>query len=135
MKNLFKSISLIAFAFLFSTCSLSDFGDVNKNPNATTVPVTSALLTNVLSGLGGWTQGMNEGLYAQYFSESQYTDASLYALQQINFTGNYSGAMYDLQNIINNNTDEETKNEVTANGSNANQIAVAKILLTYLYMH
>lgn len=67
MKNLFKSISLIAFAFLFSTCSLSDFGDVNKNPNATTVPVTSALLTNVLSGLGGWTQGMNEGLYAQYF--------------------------------------------------------------------
>ncbi|MBK7369885.1 MAG: SusD/RagB family nutrient-binding outer membrane lipoprotein [Saprospiraceae bacterium] len=135
MKNLFKSISLIAFAFLFSTCSLSDFGDVNKNPNATTVPVTSALLTNVLAGLGGWTQGMNEGLYAQYFSESQYTDASLYSLQQINFTGNYSGAMYDLQNIINNNTDEDTKNEVTANGSNANQIAVAKILLTYLYMH
>lgn len=135
MKNSFKSIILVATAFLFSTCSLSDFGDLNRNPNATTVPVTSALLTNVLSGLGGWAQGMNEGLYSQYFSETQYTDASLYSLIQINFTGNYSGAMYDLKNIINNNTDADTKDEVLANGSNANQIAVARILLVYHYIH
>lgn len=135
MKKSLKSIIIIATAFLFSTCSLSDFGDLNRNPNATTVPVTSALLTNVLSGMGGWVQGMNEGLYSQYFSETQYTDASLYSVIQINFTGNYSGAMYDLQNIINNNTDEDTKDEVLANGSNANQIAVARILLVYHYIH
>ncbi len=135
MKNLFKSSILIVVAFLFSTCTLSDFGDTNVNPNATTVPVTSALLTNALAGLGRWSQGMNEGLYAQYFSETQYTDASLYSVQQINFTGNYSGPMYDLQNIINNNTDVETKDKVLANGSNNNQIAVARIALTYIYIH
>jgi len=135
MKNSIKSIVLIATAFLFSTCSLSDFGDINRNPNATTVPVTSALLTNVLAGLGGWATGMNEGLYSQYFSETQYTDASLYSVIQINFTGNYSGAMYDLQNIIDNNTNPDTKGEVIANGSNNNQIAVARILLVYHYIH
>ncbi len=135
MKNSFKSIIIVAAAVLFSTCSLSDFGDLNRNPNATTVPVTSALLTNALSGLGGWTQGMNEGLYCQYFSETQYTDASLYSVIQVNFTGNYSGAMYDLQNIIDNNTNPDTKDEVLANGSNNNQIAVARILLVYHFMH
>lgn len=135
MKKSFKSILIVAAAVLFSTCSLSDFGDLNRNPNATTIPVTSALLTNVLSGLGGWTQGMNEGLYSQYFSETQYTDASLYSIIQVNFTGNYSGAMYDLQNIIDNNTNPDTKDEVLANGSNANQIAVARILLVYHYIH
>jgi hypothetical protein len=135
MKQSFKSIFIVAAAVLFSTCSLSDFGDLNRNPNATTVPVTSALLTNALSGLGGWTQGMNEGLYSQYFSETQYTDASLYSVIQVNFAGNYSGAMYDLQNIIDNNTNPDTKDEVVANGSNNNQIAVARILLVYHFMH
>ena len=138
MKNLFKSISFILLALLFSTCSLSDFGDTNDNPNATTVPVTSALLTNALAGIGGWASttalGATEGLYCQYFSESQYTDASLYAVQKLDFTTSYAGSMFDLQNIIDNNTNEETKNKVTPNGSNANQIAVAKILLTYLYI-
>lgn len=135
MKQSFKSIIIVAAAVLFSTCSLSDFGDLNRNPNATTVPVTSALLTNTLAGLGGWTVGMNEGLYSQYFSETQYTDASLYSLIQVNFAGNYSGAMYDLQNIIDNNTNPDTKDEVVSNGSNNNQIAVARILLVYHFMH
>lgn len=135
MRKFIQLSILVVAAVLFSTCSINDFGDLNRNPNATTVPVTSALLTNALSGVGGWVFGMNEGLYAQYFSESQYTDNSLYAVLTIDFTGNYSGAMYDLQNIIDNNTNENTKNEVAVNGSNNNQIAVARILKVYHFIH
>ncbi|MEP7267706.1 MAG: SusD/RagB family nutrient-binding outer membrane lipoprotein [Saprospiraceae bacterium] len=135
MKNSIKNILIIGLAFFIGSCSLSDFGDINKNPNATTVPVTSALLTNTIAGLGGWPAAPVEGLYAQYFSETQYTDVSLYSARQVDYTGTYSGSLYDLQNIIDNNTNADTKDVVSVNGTNNNQIAVAKILQTYLFMH
>jgi hypothetical protein len=115
-----------------------DFGTLNNNPNQTTEPITSALLTNSLSALGNrtWDAGgitTIEGLYCQYFSETQYTDVSRYTRTTNNWDGYYSGVMYDLQNIINYNSDEATKAKAALNGSNANQIAVAKILLQYNY--
>lgn len=134
MKNLIKIYSLILVALLFSTCSLSDFGTLNDNPNATTVPVTAALLTNVLAGISGFNANAGTGSFPQYFSETQYPGISLYAVQQVDFTGNYTGGMFDLQNIIDNNTNPDTKEKVAVNGSNANQIAVAKILLTYSFI-
>lgn len=97
-----------------------DFGDTNVNPGATTTPIVGALLTNVQAGLGGYASFTRPGLYGQYFSETQYTDASLYAIPQINFSGEYSGSLYDLQNIIN------------VNISN-NQSVVARILQQYIF--
>jgi hypothetical protein len=109
--NIKKAVlSLGVCATLMVGCSkgINDFGDINRNPNATTIPITSALLTNVLSGVGGnvWGNGINTtaGLYAQYMSETQYTDISRYATPTQNWDGFYAGAMYDLQNIINTNS-------------------------------
>ncbi|WP_291400546.1 SusD/RagB family nutrient-binding outer membrane lipoprotein [Daejeonella sp.] len=101
MKN--KLIYGLAFLMVFgmSSCEkLSDFGDTNVNPAATTEPNAPALLTNSLAGLGGWTTSRQLGYYSQYFSETQYPSVSLYALPQASFSGNYSGTLYDLQNII-----------------------------------
>jgi len=122
-----------------SSCSkINDFGNLNQNPGQTVTPVTSALLTNTLAGLAGYTWDAGglttlSGLYAQYFSETQYTDASTYSKQRINWDGYYAGALYDLQVIINYNTDAATAGLATTNGSNANQIAVARILKAYIY--
>lgn len=99
---------------------LSDFGDTNVNPGATTDPIIGALLTNVGAGLGGYAAQTRGGLYGQYFSETQYTDVSLYALPQLSFTGEYSGILYDLQNIINT---EQSNNMST----------IAKILKQYIF--
>jgi Starch-binding associating with outer membrane len=138
MKKIFNkllSTALVSGLLMVSSCGdVADFGDINVNPNATTVPVTSALLTNAISGMGGTAQGIRGGLFCQYYSETQYTDASLYSLPTSGF-GVYAGVLYDLQNIINNNTDAATKDKVTANGSNANQIAVARILKAFYYMY
>jgi hypothetical protein len=129
--------ALVAGSLLaVQSCSkIRDFGNVNSNPNATTEPVTKALLTNALSGLGNtvWGNGItiNAGLFAQYFSETQYTDASRYALTPPNWGGYYSGAMMDLQNIIDYNTSSPGK--AAENGDNANQIAIARILKAYFY--
>ena len=133
--NKLLSIALVSGFLMVSSCGdVADFGDINVNPNATTVPVTSALLTNAISGMGGTAQGIRGGLFCQYYSETQYTDASLYSLPTSGF-GVYSGVLYDLENIIINNTDPLTKDKVNVNGSNNNQIAVARILKAYYFMY
>ncbi len=99
---------------------LDDFGDTNVNPGSTTSPIVGALLTNVQSGVAGFAAETRGGLYCQYFSETQYPEASLYAAPQFNFDGTYAGPLYDLQNIILQKT-------------SVNQSAVAKILKSYIY--
>jgi hypothetical protein len=119
-----------------SSCDKVDFGDTNVNPNQTTEPITSALLTNALSAIGNRTfdaGGVSTigGMYAQFYSETQYTETSRYAKTTNNWDGFYSGVLYDLQNIINYNSDPATAPKAAINGSNANQIAVARILKAY----
>jgi hypothetical protein len=112
----------LAFGLFFTSCKRysSDFGDTNVNPGVTTKPIFGALLTNVMANLGGYATSTRAGLYCQYFSETQYTDVSLYSLPQLNFEGEYSGLLYDLQNIIN-------------DGPNDNMKAVARILKAYIF--
>jgi hypothetical protein len=118
---------------------IDEFGNINQNPGNTTQPVTSSLLTNVLSGIGSYTWdaggvSTSEGLYAQYFAETQYTDISRYAKNSPDWTSYYAGALYDLQTIINYNSNSSTAATAAANGSNANQIATARILKAYIFL-
>lgn len=120
-----KKIFIYTFVSLFllggiGCDKIEDFGKTNTNPAATTQANVGALLANSLAGLGGIAFDSRPGYYAQYFSETQYPDASLYSLPQLSFTGFYSGSLYDLQNII------------VENKSN-NQNTVAKIVQQYIF--
>src|SRR5688572_12172479 len=71
---------------------IDEFGDINQDPSRTTEPITSALLTSVLglsgtayASVGQMAAGTRGGLYAQMFSETQYTETSLYAEPKIDF--------------------------------------------------
>lgn len=110
-----------------------DFGNLNENPNQTAVPITAALLTSVLSNIGGTAANTRGGLYSQMFSETQYTETSLYAEPKVDFDATYVGPLMDLQNIINVNSDAATAVRAQPYGSNANQIAVARILKAYYF--
>jgi hypothetical protein len=136
MKNkIGKLIILFAAVVVFLTgCNkLKDFGNTNTNPAATNSPITSALLTNSLSQIGGFASITIPALYAQYFSETQYPEKSLYVANLATSMGTYSGILYDLQNIIKTNTDAATKDVASLNGANANQIAIARILKAYIF--
>jgi Starch-binding associating with outer membrane len=139
MKNNFiKSVKitfLIAGAVMVITgCGkIDDFGNTNVNPGGISTPPTSALLTNVQSQLGGIANNTRPATYAQYVSENQYTDVSLYQLPQIEMGGFYNGPLQDLQTIIDLNSNPATAGAAAVNGSNANQIATAKILKSYIY--
>ena len=136
MKNI-KYNLIIAFTLVcfLQACSKVDFGDINDNPNASTIPVTSALLTNAQIALQGPVADTRAGTYCQYISETQYPEVSLYALPNPAWNGAYAGALYDFQNIININSSPETQGKEIGNGSNANQIAIARILKVYRYMY
>jgi hypothetical protein len=104
----------------------SDFGNTNVDPSATTVPIPSALLTNVELTLPLYAstqlEALNGAQYSQMYSETQYPAVSLYSLPQYNFTGEYNGILYDLQNIINLNP-------------NNNMVAAATVLQQYIFWH
>lgn len=111
---------------------INEFGDTNLNPGIVAEPITAALFTNVLSNMGGEIWSVTPGLYAQHYSETQYTEASRYARTQADFGGYYSGVLYDCQNIINfNGTNPE---KASGYGSNANQTAIARILKVWWYV-
>jgi hypothetical protein len=134
-------ILVFALAGCISGCSkLEDFGDTNVNPAKTDTPVSSALLTNTLANLGYGTSNLGNGnnwlgpgLYCQYFSETWQNLFSCYASNQVSPMNNYSGALNDLQNIININSNEDTRTAAEVYGTNANQIAIARILKAYIY--
>lgn len=137
IKNTIYVAALTGITVFAGSCDKVDFGDINSNPNATLQPITSALLTNALASIGNTTYGDGlsnvAGLYSQLFAETQYTDVSRNSRLTTNWDGFYAGYLYDLQNIINYNTDPATADKVLANGSNANQIATARILKAYFF--
>lgn len=132
LKSLF-AVGAGSLLLIGTGCNkLEDFGDTNVNPLGSTNPITAALLTNVESQLGAFATQIRPALYVQYIAETQYTDASLYAEPKLEFGGTYSGPLYDLQSIIDRNSDAATAKQYALSGSAANQIAVAKILKSYL---
>ena len=102
----------------------SDFGTTNVDPTAVTAPVTSALIANVEKNLANYvsTSGyaINGAAYSQYLAETQYPGTSLYNLPQVDFAGQYSGNLYDCQNVINTSTDK-------------NAVAAATIMQQYIF--
>lgn len=136
MKNIYKYILVSVLSVGMVACDLSDFDDTNVNPNETTTANAGNLLTNAIvnniSGTITATQGQH---YVQYLANSQYTSSDNYQTVQFSYNGWYSGPLQDLETVIDLNSDEETKIIASGVGSNANQIAVAKILQSYFYLH
>ena len=79
LKNISSKILVALIAVGLFSCSLSDFGDLNEDPNNTTVPQTNNLLTSALRNLPGTRNATQGQLYVQYLANSQYTSADNYA--------------------------------------------------------
>lgn len=122
----------MAGMMLFST-SCGEFGDINIDPNNTTSVAPETLLTNAMRNVSAVIGATTGVLYVQHMSETQYTESSLYQDVNFDFNGWYTGPLNDLQHIIDLNSSEETSSDAVQSGSNANQIAVARILKAYFF--
>jgi hypothetical protein len=137
-KIYISAILLLALVLATGCEMLGDFEDTNVNPVTTSSPPTSALLTNALSGIGKYSDSYPDfenwaALYCQYFSETYATDNSRYAIYARSPMDLYSSELYDLQSIININSNDDTKDKAAEEGANDNQIAIARILKAYIY--
>lgn len=139
IKILLCAIVSAGVLSLTSCSKIDEFGNMNTDPTQPTSPNTAGLLTNTISGIGSnlaWDAGgfsTQQGLYCQYFSETQYPEASSYAKPNNNWDGYYAGAIKDLQTIIDYNSDPATSAAAAVSGTNANQIAIARILKAWYF--
>jgi hypothetical protein len=144
MKSTYKISVMVLFTItsLLSCKKITD--DINVNPNQPTNLSTGYALTSAIQFLGGTAGGLattniNSAageLYAQYLSETFYTNESRFSLRQYDYQPYYTGPLLDLQQVINFNTNEATKNLATtiSFGSNNNQIAAARILRAFIFL-
>lgn len=146
IKNKVLTLGLLSTLGFMTSCS--DFGSENITPNAASTPVTSALLTEaitgvppttatgaLLDGVAGRLTGLapETRLFAQYWSQTQYPENSLYSTTFADWSRYYAVTLEDLQTIIDYNTDPSTKAYVAQFGSNNNQLAIARILKAYMF--
>jgi len=136
MRKMKKIISIIPFALIliFSGCTkIRDFGNTNVDPSTTKDPIPSALLTRSLSNVANANPLIECGMYCQYFSETEYPGFSLYSSNMYSPMGDYSNELYDLQSIIEINSDSLKKIDASHYGNNENQIAIARILKASIF--
>ena len=139
-KQLFLLMGLIG-AIAFTGCR-KDFEEINTNPNEPTAVSPGFLLTaaqkRIMDEYYDAFWGSRRGMQlAQYWASNQYSNESRYQFRVETANGAwrdfYAGPLADLQRIIDLNTD--TPEDFNAFGSNANQIAVAKLLQAWTYQH
>ncbi len=131
---------LLLLGFGLAACT-GDFEEINTDPNRPTDVPTSYLITQAqralvdrvvgegFAGLG--TFGMH---YIQHLSQTQYTDVTRYDNIETDFSGFYTGGLADLKTVIDLNEGESTKVQASTSGPNANQIAIAKIMMGWSYL-
>lgn len=131
----------IALAGVLSLGSCDDFGDMNVDPNNPADPDTRYMFAYACKRVytfawngtyNPWTQ-----MFPMYIAECQNVQYGTFSVRDFSTQSYYYENIQNLETIISLNSNEETKNEsyVAPFGTNANQIAAAKTLRAYYYMH
>ena len=138
----YKKILLKALVLgLLMTGCTKDFDSMNSSPNSPEKVPSPTLMVNAQFRLcqdirDEWYSGRMVLPWVQYWAQLNYTEEDRYQYLE-NSNNDAWRAIYtdlmDLQRIIELNTDEATKGDMLAYGSNANQIAAARILKTWVF--
>lgn len=141
LNIVYKKMLMVMAVVAIASCNPSDFEDINVDPNNTTIPQTDGMLTSALRTLP-FTSAGNNGRsyrygnhYIQYVGNTQYTNDDNYDVIRVSFNDMYVGPLADLKFIIEYCSDPETSTLAALAGSTGNQIAVAKILQAYWFLH
>lgn len=133
--SFYKTIAFVVILGITnSSCDPADFGDMNISPNSPSTPNTAGFLTGALRSIGGMTTEMTPALYTQQFGDVTYIEESRYKTINWSYNGFYTGPLNAYNTIIKLNGNAETKVTAAANGSNNNQIALARIAKAYTFM-
>lgn len=136
IKKLFYA--LLALPILLTGCD-KNFDEINNSPNSTTKVPTPYVLTYAQRQLGYntfdvWNSGRQSLLCAQYWAQRNYTSEDRYIFRQGTtdaFSRNTYFNLQNFQDIINLNTNADTKAAMSVYGDNAVQIATSKLMIIW----
>ena len=124
-----KQLTILSIAIiLLSGCSKFD-DDININPNQPSSASNTQLIANAQLYLPGLSTSPQAQYNAQFLSETEYPNLSLYNQVSFNFYDLYTGPLMNLETVL------KSTNYNGNEGPVANQIAVAKILKAYFFWH
>lgn len=123
-----KISSLILAVVLLAGCN-KFATDINTNPNLPTTASNTQLIANAALYLPGLSSSPQGEYYAQFLSETEYPNLSLYNQVSFGFYDLYTGPLMNLETVLTSSTYNGNEGPV------ANQIAVAKILKAYFFWH
>ncbi len=135
VSKILKSSLIVALLATGACKDFTEFGDINLSPNNPSIASTASLLTGAITNVGGVATSQVPCLYTQQLGDVTYIEESRYKTVNFSYGGFYTSPLNSLNYIIKLNTDEATKNAAAANGSNANQIALARILKAYFFLN
>lgn len=125
MKRL---ILLIIGGLVFISCNKFK-DDINTDTNNPSVAANMQLINNAALSLPGLSSSPQGEYNAQFLSETQYPNLSLYTQENFDFTGYYRGPLMNLQEVLNKEGSGSTEWPFN------NHVAIAKILKAYFLWH
>ena len=85
IKNIYRKVAIATMAIAMVACNPSDFGDLNVDPNNTTQPLMSSMLTSSIRAIRPLANPTTSGRpsragahYVQYVGNTQYTSDDNY---------------------------------------------------------
>ncbi|WP_200974788.1 SusD/RagB family nutrient-binding outer membrane lipoprotein [Echinicola sp. 20G] len=136
MKSFKIKIFVFGLTALMVACDL----DYEQNPNETNNPPTTGLLNDAVKKMmddfyDEWFQGRFTLVGMQYWTQTAYADEDRYVYResQRETWEDFYANLENLRKVIYLNSNEETMVENSQYGSNENQIAVARILMSWTF--
>ncbi|CAI8724178.1 SusD/RagB family nutrient-binding outer membrane lipoprotein [Chryseobacterium sp. IT-36CA2] len=142
MKKIFSILTLAGLSLALSSCA-DKFDEIDVNPNSTENPLPTGLFNNANKEYmdytrDAWVSGRMMLPWVQYSAQRQYTEEDRYQYRLTTGTQLWTRSYYvaeDLRKIIELNTDPATAAKMSNYGANANQIAAARVMLSYVFLN
>lgn len=138
MKKL-KYIALFFTGVFLFACEVDYYSDPNSPEIAPTYGIMNRVQKTFMNNTRDvWFSGRQSLLWVQYWNQVNYTEEDRFQYRETvnlsSWNAIYKNAQ-DLWDIIELNTNEETKGDMAQFGPNENQIAAVRIMLVYVYLH
>lgn len=142
MKKLFSILSILSLSVALTSCA-DRFEEIDINPNSTTDPLPTGLFNNANKEYvdftrDGWVSARMTLPWVQYSAQRIYTEEDRYQYRLTTGTQLWTRSYYvanDYKKIIDLNSNPLTAPAMAEYGSNKNQIAAARVMLSYVFLN
>lgn len=140
MKKFFLAIFALSTFTVFNSCR-EDFEKINTSPNSPEIPLSYGLFNSANKELMDGTRasfpsGRVALPWVQYSAQRNYTEEDKFQYRLTSgdaFWNTFYLTARDYKSIIDLNEDPDRKDQMSAYGSNKNQIAAARVMLAYVF--